>query len=97
MQNHQTLKTEIVALLDFLPEDSLKTLAEFAAFLQAKSHNHGSITNPIVQEEMAEIKVTTIIAPRQEPIRIPSPRLVKREQIADFKLKVIETAADDNL
>ena len=48
----------------------------------------------MVQEEMAEMKIETAIEPRQRPIRISSPRLVNREQIADFKLEVIEEAND---
>jgi hypothetical protein len=37
MQEQQILKAEIISSLDFLPADSLKLLAEFATFLQAKS------------------------------------------------------------
>jgi hypothetical protein len=36
MQDLQTLKTEIVSALDYLPPSSLQTLAEFVAFLRAK-------------------------------------------------------------
>lgn len=88
MQDTQTLKAKIIALLDFLPADSLKLLAEFAAFLRAKSDS------PVAQKEAAEMKIETPIEPRQRPIRISSPRLVNREQIADFKLEVVEEAND---
>ena len=94
MQDTQTLKAKIIALLDLLPADSLKLLAEFAAFLRAKSDSYGGLEPPMVQEEVAEMKFETAIDPRQRPIRISSPRLVNREQIADFKLEVIEEVND---
>ena len=37
MQDRQTLKTEIISTLDALPASSLRTLAEFAAFLRKKA------------------------------------------------------------
>lgn len=36
-QNMQHLKTEIIASLDILPQESLKLLAEFVAFLQQRA------------------------------------------------------------
>jgi hypothetical protein len=97
MQDAQTLKAKIIALLDFLPADSLKLLAEFAAFLRAKSNSSVGAEPVIVQEDKAEMSLETAIEPRQRPIRISSPRLVNREQIADFKLEVIEEAPNDRL
>ncbi len=94
MQDTQTLKAKIIALLDFLPADSLKLLAEFAAFLRAKSDSPAEVEPPMVQEETTGMKIETTIEPRPGPIRISSPRLVNREQIADFKLEVIEESND---
>lgn len=91
MQDTQTLKAKIIALLDFLPADSLKMLAEFAAFLRAKSDSS------VVQEERAEMQLEITTKPRSGPARIVSPHLVHREQVADFKLEVIEEAPNDRL
>ena len=90
MQDTQTLKAKIIALLDFLPADSLKVLAEFAAFLRAKSENSVRVTDSVVQEERAEMQFEITTEARHRPARIVSPRLAHREQIADFKLEVIE-------
>jgi hypothetical protein len=38
-QDTQRLKAKIISALDFLPLESLKLLAEFVTFLQAKAHN----------------------------------------------------------
>jgi hypothetical protein len=91
MQDTQTLKARIIALLDFLPADSLKLLAEFAAFLGARTDS--SITLTGQQDKGAE--ELEIIESRQRPIRISSPRLIHPEQIADFNLEVIEEMPDD--
>jgi hypothetical protein len=91
MQDTQTLKAKIIALLDFLPADSLKLLAEFAAFLRTKSDSSG------VQAERAEMQFEINTEPRPRPARIVSPHLVHPEQIADFKLEVIEEASNDRL
>jgi hypothetical protein len=93
MQDTQRLKAKIITLLDFLPADSLKLLAEFAAFLRAKSGSYDVVGPSMVQEEIAETAFETAIE-RRQPVRISSPRLVNREQIADFKLEVIEEAND---
>lgn len=94
MQDTQTLKAKITALLDFLPADSLKLLAEFAAFLQAKSDSYSGFEPLMPQEKTTEMKIETIVESRQRPIRISSPHLVNHEQITDFKLEVIEEAND---
>ena len=91
MQDTQTLKTKIIALLDFLPADSLNVLAEFAAFLRTKSDSS------VVQEERVDMQLEVTTEPRRKPARIVSPRLVHREQIAEFKLEVIEEAPNDRL
>ena len=97
MQDTQMLKAKIIALLDFLPADSLKMLAEFAAFLQSKSDSYSDVEPPMVQEETVKMKFETVLESRQRPIRISSPHLVNREQAADFKLEVIEEAPNDCL
>jgi hypothetical protein len=91
MQDTQTLKAKIIALLDFLPADSLKMLAEFAAFLRTKSDSLE------IQEERAEMQLEITTESRHRPARIISPHLVHREQIADFKLEVIEETPNDRL
>ena len=91
MQDTQTLKAKIIALLDFLPADSLNVLAEFAAFLRTKSDTS------VVQEERNKMQLEITTEPRHRPARIVSPHLVHREQIADFKLEVIEEASHDGL
>jgi hypothetical protein len=90
-QDTQTLKAKIIALLDFLPAESLKVLAEFAAYLRAKSDS------AVIQEKRAEMQFEITTEPRPGPARIASPHLVHREQIADFKLEVIEEAPNDRL
>lgn len=91
MQDTQTLKSKIIAVLDFLPADSLKLLAEFAAFLRTKSDSS------VIQEERAEMQFEITPEARYRPTRIVSPHLVHREQITDFKLEVIEEAPNDRL
>ncbi|MCK6624379.1 MAG: hypothetical protein L6R45_04310 [Anaerolineae bacterium] len=91
MQDTQTLKAKIIALLDFLPADSLKVLAEFAAFLRTKSDSS------VVQAEKAEIEFEITTAPRHRAAYIVSPHLVHREQAVDFKLEVIEEMPNDRL
>jgi hypothetical protein len=44
-----------------------------------------------IRKEIAETAFETAIE-RRQPVRISSPRLVNREQIADFKLEVIKEA-----
>lgn len=99
MQDTQTLKAKIITQLDVLPAESLELLAEFATFLRAKSGNDSELDLPGVvlrgiQEEMAEIELKTPAGRTQRPIRIISPRLVNREQIADFTLEVIQEVDD---
>jgi hypothetical protein len=77
MQDTKNLKAEIISALDVLPADSLKLLAKFVAFLQTNA----------AQEETGKVELP------QRTIRISSPRLAHREQVADFKKEVIwETA-----
>jgi hypothetical protein len=90
MQDTQKLKAKIITLLDFLPADSLKLLAEFAVFLRIKSGTYSGVGPSIVQEEMAKIDFETVVERRQKPIRISSPRLANPEQVKDFKLEVLE-------
>ncbi len=90
MQDTQTLKAQIIALLDFLPADSLKVLAEFAAFLRAKTD---SAIN--TQARTSAVELEAHLESRPRPIRISSPRLVNREQITDFKLEVSEETPND--
>jgi hypothetical protein len=77
MQDAKNLKAEIISALDFLPTDSLKLLAKFVAFLQTNA----------AQEETEKVELP------QRTLRISSPRLAHREQVADFKKEVVwETA-----
>lgn len=73
MQDTKNLKAEIISALEFLPADNLKLLAKFVAFLQ---------TNP-TQEAIEKVDLS------QRTIRISSPRLAYREQVADFKKEVV--------
>jgi len=43
MQNTNQLKTEIVSIVDLLPEDGIKLLYEFVAFLKLKFNLHNQI------------------------------------------------------
>jgi hypothetical protein len=97
MQETQVLKAKIIALLDFLPADSLKLLAEFAAFLQTRASNSARGENLMVQEERAEMNFEVSTKPRQKPARVISPRLAHPEQIVDFKMEVIEESSNDRL
>jgi hypothetical protein len=49
LQDLQTLKTEIVSALDYLPPCSLQTLAEFVAFLRAKGGQRPDAKGRIIQ------------------------------------------------
>ena len=81
IQDTQNLKAEIISALDFLPTDSLKLLAKFVAFLRAN----------VAREETDKVEIP------QRIIRISSPRLAHREQIADFKKEVVWETTDDSL
>ena len=81
IRDTKNLKAEIISALDFLPVDSLKLLAKFVAFLR---------TN-VAQEETGKVGLP------QKTVRISSPRLVHREQIADFKKEVVWETTDDGL
>ncbi len=73
VQDTKNLKAEIISALDVLPADSLKLLAKFVTFLRTNE----------AQEEIEKVEVL------QKTIRISSPRLAHREQVADFKKEVI--------
>jgi len=77
-----TLKSEVMSALDSLPLDSLKLLAEFTAFLQTK------LDKSKVSTEMDSNTVNIAIDSPTSPIFMLSPRLVNREQLADFKMEV---------
>ncbi len=87
MQDIQTLKNEIISALDFLSFDSLKLLTKFAAFLRANA----------AQTEIDHLDFTQAPEISPQPARIMSPRLVHREQVADFKKEIVEVVADDSL
>jgi hypothetical protein len=82
-QDTETLKAEIISALDFLPLDSLKLLAKFVAFLR---------TN-VAQEDPSVTELESL----SRTVRIVSPRLVHREQAADFKKEVVWDTTDDRL
>ena len=75
MQDLQSLKHEIISALDLLPADSLKLLAKFVAFLRSNG----------TQIELDQLKLAQELEIPTPPVRITSPRLVHREQVADFK------------
>lgn len=52
----QHLKTEIIAALDALPEESLKLLAEFVAFLRQKRPNLGPKRAKELQESPNQLE-----------------------------------------
>jgi len=89
MQEIQTLKTQIISILDILPLDSLKVLAEFALFLKAKMEWFSSSLESSPSATTIEVSL-----PSQKPIHIARPHLVNRNQIADFKLDVITESAE---
>jgi len=83
MQDTQALKTEITTALDVLSQDSLRLLAEFVAFLRTKREQNGA------QSEVIPVEFSTRVEEHRKPVRVVSPRLVHREQAADFKMEVI--------
>lgn len=93
MMNTQTLKARIITQLDVLPVESLELLAEFTTFLRTKSGNDSQMALSENQENLAEIALDRSFSRDKRPIRIMSPRLVNRQEIADFKLEV--TGIDD--
>jgi hypothetical protein len=88
MQETQTLKTQIISILDNLPLDSLRVLAEFALFLKTRVDWFSS---PLESTPTATIDVPL---PKQNVMRIASPHLVHRNQMADFKLEVIAESTE---
>jgi len=74
-QHTQILKTEITSALDLLPLDSLTLLA-----LRTK------VEPPPASANLTR-SLTTITTSRP-PVRIVSPRLVHREQLAEFRMEV---------
>ena len=76
----QRLKIEISASLDSLSLDNLETLSKFVAFLQA---NPG-------QPKFDKVNSSIEMNISQRTMRIASPRLVHRHQVADFKKEIIE-------
>ena len=87
MQDNQTLKAEIISALDRLSLDSLRFLAKFVSFLRT---NAG-------QEEIQRLEPEKKIEILPQPARMMSPRLVDREQAAEFKKEIVEIVADDSL
>ncbi len=87
MQDPQMLKHEITATLEFLPPDSLKLLAEFAAFLRVKREYNGAQSAANVEANQAQRQTPSKTHPKR--VRVVSPRLVHREQAADFQMEVI--------
>jgi hypothetical protein len=77
----QNLKAEIISALDYLPLDNLEFLAKFVAFLRAN----------IAHQETDKVEIP------QRTLRISSPRLAYRDQVADFKKEVIWETTDDSL
>ncbi|GEM_PF-2514930 len=80
-QHTQILKAEITSALDLLPLDSLTLLAEFTAFLRTKVEpppSSANLTRPLI----------TITTSQRPPVHIVSPRLVHREQLAEFRMAV---------
>ena len=87
MQENQTLKAEIISALDRLPLDSLKLLAKFVAFLRTNA----------AQESIQELNPAQKIEIPSQSARVMSPRLVHREQAAEFKKEIVEIAPNDSL
>lgn len=87
MQDIQTLKSEIISALDFLSPDNLKLLAKFVAFLRTNT----------AQTETDQLNLEQDVEFSPKLAHITSPRLVHREQAADFKKEVVEIVADDSL
>jgi hypothetical protein len=86
-QDAQRLKSEIVSALDFLSPDSLRLLVKFVSFLRTNA----------AQPEINQINdVIAINAPRQT-VHMTSPRLVHRDQSADFKKEIVEIEFNDGL
>lgn len=79
-QDAQRLKAEIISALDSLSSDSLRLLAKFVSFLRTNT------AQPEINQMSDVIKVNT---PRQT-MRLSSPRLRYRHQIADFQKEIVE-------
>lgn len=87
VQDTQSLKNKIISALDFLSLDNLQMLYRFIAFLRMDTNQ-----SPISPAEDS-IWVHT---PRTA-VRITSPRLLHREQVADFTKEIVEYDEDDCL
>ncbi|MFN8495514.1 MAG: hypothetical protein U0350_48410 [Caldilineaceae bacterium] len=79
-QERQSLKTEITSALDFLALDSLRLLFKFVIFLRSNT----------AQPEISKVEPLIDLESPHSVVRIPSPRLVHRHQIADFQKEIIE-------
>ena len=98
MQDAQALKLQVIQSIDRIPFDSLRLLAEFAAFLEAKSASLFSwrgTSDTNVASDAQTIQMDAHIP--ASPMRIASPRLVNPSQAADFELEVIMDDEDDTI
>jgi hypothetical protein len=83
-QDAQHLKAEIISALDSLSSDSLRLLVKFVSFLRTNA----------AQPEINQINEVTKVSDLRQTVRLTSPRLAHRHQIADFQKEIIEI--DDN-
>jgi hypothetical protein len=90
-QDTRTLKTQIIAALDFLSLDNLRLLAEFVAFLRAKGDSSA------VRKDMTEETREIVSEIQTRSARIFSPRLVHREHLVDLKKEIVEVTTNDGV
>jgi len=94
-QTTQTLKSEVIATLDYLPLDKLKQLADFANYLRIKIEKP-NWTDMVAKPQTAQTLKMDMVSPPPSA-HIISPRLVHREQVADFKMEIIMEPSHDCL
>ena len=90
-QATQTLKSEVIATLDYLPFDKLKQLADFRIKIEKLNWTDG-----VAKLQTAQTLKMDMVSPPPSA-HIISPHLVHREQIADFKMEIIMEPSHDCL
>ncbi len=86
-QDTQSLKNKIIAALDFLSLDNLQMLYRFVAFLRMDT----------TQSPISPAEDSIWVHTPRPSVHISSPRLLHREQAADFTKEIVEYDEDDGL
>jgi|688.fasta_scaffold160625_3 hypothetical protein len=79
MAQHAQLKAEIISALDSLSPDSLRLLVQFISFLHTDA----------AQAELRQSDEVIDVSAPQQTVRLTSPRLLHRHQVADLQKEIM--------